>query len=420
LSRAPLPREAPLRLAKLGILTVQMGLHRHNPPYWDEVAAGQILSEATIWWHTSSPARARALRTAQLATDPGLRFTRNAEQPLVAVAQMAASICLEMLAQGSAWTARAEAIPEIEHTPRPANTHAPSTIATASFVSGKLLRSARLRMQHADRPMAWFLALRPNTAQSYAQSGKFSAEGFRIVPMAQGAQMADPFLVDHEGRTFLYCEEIPPGAHKARLICAEVRDDGTLGDTSVVLETGEHLSYPCVFRHDGEYFMIPESAGAARIDLYRATHFPAEFRLETTYIDNVLAVDTTPLLLDGLWYFFTSTAEPFPQTLLFWSDRLDGKWNLHPKSPVSCSIKNCRAAGVITKVQGRLLRPAQDCSIGYGYAIVLNEILRLTPTEFEERTVDTILPDWQPGLLGTHTLNASSRFEVIDGIRYAQ
>jgi hypothetical protein len=33
------------------------------------------------------------------------------------------------------------------------------------------------------------------------------------------------------------------------------------------------------------------------------------------------------------------------ETYLFWSDRLDGPWNLPPKNPVSCSVRNCRSAG---------------------------------------------------------------------------
>jgi hypothetical protein len=50
----------------------------------------------------------------------------------------------------------------------------------------------------------------------------------------------------------------------------------------------------------------------------------------------------------------------------------------------------------------------------------INEITRLTRTEFEEHRIDFIGPDWQPDLLGTHTLNVSSNFEVVDGVRYAQ
>jgi hypothetical protein len=55
--------------------------------------------------------------------------------------------------------------------------------------------------------------------------------------------------------------------------------------------------------------------------------------------------------------------------------------------------------------------------VRYGYAIALQEILRLSKTEYEERPVKKILPDWRPHLLGNHTLNSNDAYEVIDGQR---
>ena len=80
-------------------------------------------------------------------------------------------------------------------------------------------------------------------------------------------------------------------------------------------------------------------------------------------------------------------------------------------------MRNSRSAGNLFWRNGRLYRPTQDCSVRYGYAIQVNEVTRLTPTEFEERPVNWIPPAWNPGLLGTHTWNESSRLEVLDGIR---
>ena len=134
-------------------------------------------------------------------------------------------------------------------------------------------------------------------------------------------------------------------------------------------------------------------------------------------MDDLATTDTTPFFLDGRWYFFTTTIEPF-MTLLFWSDTLGGRWQLHPKNPVSGSVRNSRSAGHLFYQNGRLLRPTQDCSIRYGYGITLNEITRLTGTEFEERTVDFIPPVWRQGLLGTHTINSNLEFEVLDGLRF--
>jgi hypothetical protein len=129
-------------------------------------------------------------------------------------------------------------------------------------------------------------------------------------------------------------------------------------------------------------------------------------------------VDTTPFFLDGRWYFFTSTTAPFVETLLFWSNTLGGRWRLHPRSPISSSVTNCRAAGHLFYSNGRLLRPTQNCAIRYGYGITINEITRLTTTEFEERPVSYIGPDWRRGLLGTHTINSLNGLDVIDGLRF--
>jgi hypothetical protein len=142
--------------------------------------------------------------------------------------------------------------------------------------------------------------------------------------------------------------------------------------------------------------------------------------LVSTPIEGVALVDTTPICIDDHWYFFTTTAEPFMETLLFSATRLEGPWSLHPCNPVSTSVKNSRSAGQLFWRGGRLFRPTQDCSVRYGYAIAVNEVSKLTPHEFEERAISYLPPSWRPDLLGTHTWNESSAFQVVDGIRYAK
>jgi hypothetical protein len=61
------------------------------------------------------------------------------------------------------------------------------------------------------------------------------------------------------------------------------------------------------------------------------------------------------------------------------------------------------------------LRPAQDCSVRYGYAITLHRILRLNASEYREEPVARIDPCWTAGLRGTHTLNAVPGLVVLDG-----
>ena len=64
-----------------------------------------------------------------------------------------------------------------------------------------------------------------------------------------------------------------------------------------------------------------------------------------------------------------------------------------------------------------MIRPAQDCSAGYGGAVVFRRILRLDERDYDEETVACLGPTWAPGLSATHTYNADERFELVDGRR---
>ena len=282
-----------------------------------------------------------------------------------------------------------------------------------------MMRSAALRLASRGRIGKWFVGVRPNTGRSIAESGDDRLAGFREIPVPRGSlEMADPFLLEQGGRTWLLFEDVKLGGRRGRLACMEVSESGACSEMEVILERDSHLSYPCVVPVGGELFLIPESADTGRVDLYRFSAFPSRLELVSTLYDRVPLVDTTPFRLDDRWYFFTTTTQPYMETLLFSSSRLDGPWTRHPASPVSRSVRSCRSAGHLFWKDGRLFRPTQDCSVRYGYAITVNEITALTATEFEEHPVARVMPTWAPGLLGTHMWNETSRLQVIDGLRF--
>lgn len=392
--------------ARFGAVTIRLGELSTEPPYWREVLNRMPTSEAALCWHATSLDRFRILRIAEAGTRQGWFFTRNAAESLVAINRMCAELALVLLADASAWKERALRIPELP-CPVGRERRYPSNAESARFLTRQAVRSVTLRLQARGRLPLWFTALRRQASAEYED-----------IPAPRGTQMADPFLVAEKDRTWLFFEDVPAGAVKGRLSCMEVLAGG-FSKPEVVMEKDHHLSYPCVVADKGERFMIPESAGARAIQLFRADRFPFEWQLEATLMEDLAAVDTTPFFLDGRWYFFTSTSAPFAETFLFWSNSLGGRWRLHPRSPVSSSVKNCRAAGHLFYGNDRLLRPTQDCSVRYGYGIAINEITRLTTTEFEERPASFIGPGWRRGLLGTHTINSVGPIEVIDGLRFA-
>ena len=414
------PDVEPRRLAKHGVLTVRLGRQNRLIPFWDEVAENDVTTTAAIFWHDASLTQGREVQKAETSTSQGFFITSNGEQPLIATIRMLAGLCLEIQRGGLQFEERIRGLAS-KRLPGAAQIESPSNFEAARFVAMKLMRSAHLRLVTRGKAPKWFIAIRPNRGESITEPARLNLTEFKDIPLPKGVEaMADPFLWEAGGTHYLLFEEVAAGQSRGRLGCVQLLQDGSCTEMKIILDRPYHLSYPCVVPLDGDLFMLPETAKANRVEIYRFSRFPWDVELVSSPIEGIALVDTTPIFIDDTWYFFTTTTAPFMETLLFSATRLEGPWSLHSCNPVSTSVRNCRSAGQLFWHSGRLFRPTQDCSVRYGYAIVVNEVTRLTPHEFEERPVSYIPPSWRPELLGTHTWNESSAFQVIDGIRYAQ
>jgi hypothetical protein len=246
--------------------------------------------------------------------------------------------------------------------------------------------------------------------------------GFTWIDSPRGHYYADPFLIAREGTTWAFFEDFLYEESRGVISCAEVLPNGRLGTVRRCLEREYHFSYPMVFSHEGEVFLIPESALRGTVELYRATAFPYEWKLEKI-LARLPAVDTTVWFEGGRWWFFVGIAEPGQQCttlLLFHASELTGDWIYHPMNPISTDIRSARCGGAIFSVAGRRFRPSQNGSGGYGYSFTLNEIVTLTPEEYRERAGLTVEPSWARGMIGTHTYNQSGPIEIVDGCLLAR
>ena len=84
-------------------------------------------------------------------------------------------------------------------------------------------------------------------------------------------------------------------------------------------------------------------------------------------------------------------------------------------NPVVSDVRRARPAGAPFRREGKLIRPGQDCSRTYGGAMSLNLVETLSVSDYREREVQRIEPDWYPRLRATHTINATERFVATDG-----
>jgi hypothetical protein len=232
---------------------------------------------------------------------------------------------------------------------------------------------------------------------------------------------ADPHVLRVDGRYFVFVEELEFAADKGRIAVIEIDDAGQPSAARTVLEEVHHLSYPFVFEHDGDFYMIPESSERRTVDLYRASSFPDRWTFVEHLLTNINAVDATLLFEGDRWWLFASVTEHrganSGELNLYSSDRLTGgEWRLHPSSPLSTDVSNSRPAGAILRRDGRLIRPAQDGSGVYGRAIRLQEVLALSEREYGEREIGVIEARWDPRITRTHTLAHVERLTVLDAL----
>ena len=293
----------------------------------------------------------------------------------------------------------------------------PDALQMAKFLAGLFYRSlvARLSSRLYGSQPQWFLAIRRRTpAHSFDDPS-----GYKLMLPPNDRFYADPCLFEKDGKTYLFLEDLRYSEGRALISCCELNPDGTHGPIVEVLRRPYHLSYPFLFEEGGEVYMIPETKGNRTVELYRATNFPNEWTLESVLLDNIYAVDATIHQSDGKYWMFAGISNGrysnCDELGIFFSDALKGPWTPHPANPVVSDVRRARPAGAFFRDQGRLIRPSQDCAKAYGYAIVFSEVITLSETEYEERPIARLNPDWMKGNLGTHTYTRTGQFEVIDG-----
>ena len=198
--------------------------------------------------------------------------------------------------------------------------------------------------------------------------------------------VADPFLLPHGGEWHLFFEALHHDRGLGEIGWASSPDAVVWSYRGIVLREPFHLSYPCVFAHDGGIFMVPETLDAGAVRLYRADPFPTRWVPVSDLLRGTYA-DPTPFEFDGRWWMF---ACPTPAThdalALFHAETLTGPWLEHPASPLILGDKSrARPGGRVIQSAGRLYRFAQDCGPRYGSGVRVFEITALTATAYAER-----------------------------------
>lgn len=303
--------------------------------------------------------------------------------------------------------------------PGPSQRSAPGNLDTSRLLPRLLNRAVRDHITKHYLREQWFVAFRRVSASEEPES---APSHFAVLRPPRDHFYADPFVVERNGQTYIFFEDYSFEKGKGVISFVEVDAEGGCSQPELALEENYHVSFPSVFQWKGEFFLLPETKNNRTIQLYRATAFPRRWQLVSVLIGDVAAVDPVMLCHGGKFWLFTSglgTADLWfegrNELSLFFSDSLFGPWTAHPRNPIVTDLRRSRSAGQLFFHGGQLIRPAQDCSVDYGYAVSLNRVDVLSEADYRETPIGTIAPDWIPNNRGTHTFNRSHTCEVLDG-----
>lgn len=285
---------------------------------------------------------------------------------------------------------------------------------------GPLGRSAR----HALRRLGWhdqwaitvFRGLREGELWPHGQG----IQGIDLLP-PKTAFWADPFLFHKDGLLWVFFEELPFATERGHISVVSIDDLGQVSAPAVVLKPPWHLSYPNVFEHEGEIYMVPESGSQANVVLYRARAFPLEWEPVAELLSGVRSADAT-FHHDGThWWLMCAIAEGpesiYDQLALFKARQLHGPFERVSRLPAVVDTAVARPAGPLFRHQGRWVRPAQDCRRRYGRGLQLLEMSIGPDGQFSQTALASVEGS-ASGAMGVHTYCRVGTDLAVDWYRW--
>ncbi|MBO4571264.1 MAG: hypothetical protein J5699_05005 [Bacteroidales bacterium] len=192
----------------------------------------------------------------------------------------------------------------------------------------------------------------------------------------KGSWFADPFILSETGDHInLLVEEYEYAKRKARISKLVVnRHDWNLEQIVPVIEIPTHLSFPAYYRENGKVYIYPESTKSGKLTLYEYDEESGRTTPVREISDCPLA-DATLWNSDGKQYILATTAPKDNGKVLDFYPVTDTP-SKSPESQYSFKSYTARNAGLPFDIEGRTIRPAQDCTGRYGSCVVLQEVKR--------------------------------------------
>lgn len=237
--------------------------------------------------------------------------------------------------------------------------------------------------------------------------------------------VADPFLFYEDGTWYMFFEVMT--SPYSQIAYATSPDGLTWTYGAIVLSDASFaLSYPQVFKFDGNYYMIP-SSDAPDVIIYKATTFPTAWVLQERITGLTAGYDPSLFRFQDKWWLITYANNNSYAYYCSQSSFLNCTWTAHSGNPiVNNDASASRGAGRPIVKDDYIIYFYQKGDVTYGEKVRAYKITDLTPTSFSQTELATS-PILEPSSLeswrstGMHTVdiwpaeNGSGCLAVVDG-----
>jgi chitodextrinase len=201
------------------------------------------------------------------------------------------------------------------------------------------------------------------------------------------AFVADPFLFYESGTWYMFFEAYNSATRHGDIALALSSDGLHWRYDRIVLSEGFHHSFPLVFKHNGRYYMVPESFVQQQVRLYESTNFPYSWLHVATLASGRAFVDPAVFRHGNTWWMFAGDTTN-SNCYLYYSDSLTNGWVEHPMSPVvrGDASKGRLGGRPFIYDNGRIVRIVQK-NDSSGIAVRAFEVDKLTKTEYAEHEI---------------------------------
>ena len=241
---------------------------------------------------------------------------------------------------------------------------------------------------------------------------------FKQIKDTKKYSFADPLFFSDENGNYLFVEAINKKSRKGTLGVFDFNNG--LGKFHHLIEEVFHMSYPFVFKHQGEYFLMPESNNAHQLLLYRATEYPYKWEKYKVLLDGVDCVDTTIYRGEGNneTYLLTYVkSKPYNMMSVY---KLNEDLTLTKIKDIVDEKQSQRGAGHFITIGEKWYRPSQYCADTYGHYLLFNQVESGCPDYQEKESFQVrpgavrIMEVSKRLVYKIHTYSRGENYEFID------